>query len=140
MSLNRTITTLQRRKDEDRGFTLIELLIVIGIIAILVAIAIPVFLNIRTSAFNRAIQSDVRAAVPTVEQYYSDKGAYPTADVTSATGKLTIDADHTSNVTGNDTLVYHALTTSTYTITGTSSNANTKTYVYTSSTGKTVEQ
>lgn len=49
-----------RRQPDERGFTLLELMVVILIIAILLAIAIPTFLGVRTRAQDRAAQSDIR--------------------------------------------------------------------------------
>lgn len=63
---------------EDKGFTLIELLVVVVIIGVLVAIAIPTYLNYTKGAKNKSAQSDVRGAVSAVEQYYTENGnKYP---------------------------------------------------------------
>lgn len=72
------IITRLRAKKGDEGFTLIELLVVVVIIGVLVAIAVPVYLNYRKGAADKSAQSDVRGAVSTVEQYYTDNGnTYP---------------------------------------------------------------
>ncbi|GAB7051933.1 prepilin-type N-terminal cleavage/methylation domain-containing protein [Catenuloplanes indicus] len=68
----------QKRAESDKGFTLIELLVVVVIIGILVAIAVPVYLNYRKGAMNKSAQSDIRAAISTVEQFYTENGnKYP---------------------------------------------------------------
>lgn len=67
----------RKRLRDDRGFTLVELLVVVVIIGILVAIAIPIFLNQRAAAQDRAVESDIRNAIPVMETYYADHGAYP---------------------------------------------------------------
>ena len=72
-----TIARLRAKKDDD-GFTLIELLVVVVIIGVLVAIAVPVYLNYRQGAADKSAQSDVRGAVSAVEQWYTDNGnLYP---------------------------------------------------------------
>lgn len=63
-----------RTKKNDEGFTLIELLVVVVIIGVLVAIAVPVYLNYRKGAADKSAQSDVRGAVSAVEQFYTDNG------------------------------------------------------------------
>ena len=60
-----------------KGFTLIELLIVVAIIGILAAIAIPQFAAYRTRSYNSAASSDIRNAKTSLEAYYADKQAYP---------------------------------------------------------------
>ena len=61
---------------EESGFTLIELLIVLVIIGILLAIAVPSYLGFKDRANKTAAQANVRSAVPAVEAYYADNGDY----------------------------------------------------------------
>ena len=68
--------TLRQRLGREEGFTLIELLIVLVIIGILLAIAVPSYLGFKDRANNRAAQSDIRAAIPSAEAFYADNGTY----------------------------------------------------------------
>ena len=61
-----------------KGFTLIELLIVVVIIGILAAIAIPKFANTKSKAYVTAMKSDLRNLVSAQESYFSDSSAYST--------------------------------------------------------------
>lgn len=63
-------------KRDEKGFTLIELMIVIAIIGILAAIAIPQFSAYRTRSYNSAAQSDVRNIATAQEAYYVDHSRY----------------------------------------------------------------
>jgi len=62
-----------------KGFTLIELLIVVVIIGILAAIAIPKFANTKEKAYVAAMKSDLRNLVTAEESYFSDYVTYSTA-------------------------------------------------------------
>src|ERR1700674_3224671 len=66
---------IRSRSNED-GFTLIELMVVVLIIAILLAIAIPTFLGARSKAQDRAAQSNLRNALTAEKTYYVDNQAY----------------------------------------------------------------
>jgi type IV pilus assembly protein PilA len=66
----------RERREGDSGFTLVELLVVVVIIGILVAIAIPVFLSQREKAWTSAVESDVRNGAPIAETFYADNGTY----------------------------------------------------------------
>lgn len=61
----------------EEGFTLIELMVVVLIIAILVAIAVPVFSNARESAWRRTCQSNLRTIDGAVQTYYASYDALP---------------------------------------------------------------
>ncbi len=59
-----------------KGFTLIELLIVVVIIGILAAIAIPKFANTKSKAYITAMKSDLRNMVTAEEAFFSDSSKY----------------------------------------------------------------
>jgi len=73
----------EMREQEERGFTLIELLVVILIIAILAAIAIPVFLRQREKGWRSQMESALKNAATAQESFLTTSTAY-TAD----TGQL----------------------------------------------------
>ncbi len=60
-----------------KGFTLIELLIVVAIIAILAAIAIPNFLEAQTRSKTSRVKADFRTVATALESYRTDNNAYP---------------------------------------------------------------
>jgi type IV pilus assembly protein PilA len=97
---------LRRMRDEraagDRGFTLIEVLAVVVIIGILVAIAVPLYMNYRKGAANKSAESDVRGAITAVEQYYAENfNQFPDTATNSGPGvKLDLAAKTVNGVVG----------------------------------------
>ncbi|MGV1100360.1 type IV pilin protein [Thiovibrio sp. JS02] len=68
----------QIKKSSQKGFTLVELMIVVAIIGILAAVAIPQFAAYRVKAYNTAAKSDIKNAKTELEAYYADNNDYPT--------------------------------------------------------------
>src|SRR5436305_8931785 len=72
------LPTMQQNTNR-KGFTLIELLIVVVIIGILAAIAIPKFSSTKEKAYVAAMKSDLKNLVNTEEGFYADSGYYAPA-------------------------------------------------------------
>jgi type IV pilus assembly protein PilA len=101
IAINRGLGGVRRRlAREESGFTLIELLVVLVIIGVLLAIAVPSYLGFKKRAEKRAAESNVRAAIPAIEAFYSDNGTYTGA--TLATLQASYDAGIKLN--GNPTI------------------------------------
>jgi prepilin-type N-terminal cleavage/methylation domain-containing protein len=74
------------RRDSDSGFTLLEMMVVVLIIAVLIALALPVFVAARQRANDRATQSDLTTAVKAELSYHVEHDAF-TADQTALRGE-----------------------------------------------------
>jgi type IV pilus assembly protein PilA len=105
-----------------KGFTLIELMIVIAIIGILAAIAVPQFSAYRMKGCNTGAKSDVKNASIAQQAYYVDNRTYTSSvdDLTAAGYRPTQDVTLTAS--GNDDAYtitgYHGSGDKTYTLTG----------------------
>jgi prepilin-type N-terminal cleavage/methylation domain-containing protein len=90
-------------KHNEKGFTLIELMIVIAIIGILAAIAIPQFSAYRMRSFNAAAVADIRNAATAQEAYFVDNSVYAStlASITGPTYGLYLSGNVSMiNITG----------------------------------------
>jgi type IV pilus assembly protein PilA len=92
------------RKKNQKGFTLVELLIVIAIIGILAAIAIPQFSTYRAKAFIAATKSDAKNAYTALQAYISE---YPSATppTVTATGPATLGAPYAASRVSKDVTI-----------------------------------
>ncbi len=82
---------MRKRLSDDSGFTLIELMVVVLIIAVLVAIAIPSFIGFRNRAQDRAAQSELRNVLLAEQAVWTDTGAYTAVEATLKTYEPSID-------------------------------------------------
>ena len=73
-------------RNNRKGFTLIELLIVVVIIGILAAIAIPKFANTKEKAYLASMKSDLRNMATVQEGYFSDFQVYTNGTATNQGG------------------------------------------------------
>jgi type IV pilus assembly protein PilA len=115
-----------RKKEGQKGFTLIELMIVIAIIGILAAIAIPQFVSYRQKGYNTQAKGELKSFFTACQAYYADN---PTVTGNCSTALVaqtfipssTVNIAPTGGMNMTGTTSYHSSGTSTYTI-GSSGN------------------
>ncbi|QNE47973.1 type II secretion system protein [Glaciihabitans sp. INWT7] len=124
--INRTNRKLARVREAriqgEAGFSLIELMVVIVIIGILAAIAVPVFLNQRQSAWKATVASDLKNAAIVVETWgMNHDGSFADFPVSNATNCI-------KATEGNTIVVSPSATT--FTILGSNANVSPGSQVY----------
>ena len=117
------INRLRVRAQSESGFTLVELLVVMLILGLLAAIAIPAFFNQRTKAQDAEAKSTVKTAQTALETYATDNnGSYANATRTSLKNIEPTLSDATS---GDNAITVLTVASNAYTITVRSASGNT---------------
>ncbi|KAB8299399.1 type IV pilin protein [Bifidobacterium apri] len=118
---------LNRRKKGEKGFTLVELLVVVIIIGILAAVAVPIYLNQRKSAWRSSVESDVKNASLALETLSTENnGALDStwAKTDCTNPNCTVGSETITVSKGNHLAITIDATNNTYTITGYNENLN----------------
>lgn len=71
------VSAMPERKKNQRGFTLLELMIVVAILGILTAVAIPRFQQAPQKAKEAVLKTNLHTMREAFDQYFADKAAYP---------------------------------------------------------------
>lgn len=118
---------LSRVNRPNTGFTLIELLLVVAIIGLLAAIAIPQFIAYRTRAIDTQMKSDLKNAAMAMESYFAEFKIYPVSVGSISTAGY--------RQTNGIALVISVTSPSSFTLTASTPNGSQPSFTYSSDTG-----
>ncbi len=85
-SIAKILRDLDNTTEEDGGFTLIELAIVIAVIAILIAVALPTFLGVQSKAHKSAAEQNLTNALTSAKSYFGSNGSSYTGVAAAMSG------------------------------------------------------
>lgn len=121
------ISVPSRVNKPNAGFTLIELLLVVAIIGLLAAMAIPQFIAYRTRAIDTQMKMDLKNAAMAMESYFAEFKIYPT----SVSGISSVGFRQTTGVG----LAISVTSPSSFTLTANAPNGSQPSFTYNSTTG-----
>jgi prepilin-type N-terminal cleavage/methylation domain-containing protein len=116
-----------QRFNRNRGFTLVEILVVIAVIGLLAAIAIPQFISYRSQGIDAQMKSDLRNAAVSVEAYFTKRSVYPLS--------IAEIQEYGFKATSGVTLTLSIVTPNSYTITAAKPGGTQPTFTFSSASG-----
>ena len=117
----------KKRSFKRAGFTLVEILVVIAVIGLLAAIAIPQFMTYRSEAIDAQMRSDLRNASIAIEAYYAKQSALPAS--------LAETAGYGFQSTAGVTVSFVILSPTSYSLTAAKTGGTQPNFTYDSATG-----